>query len=153
MKKYYVELTASQRQELEGLVSHGSAPARAIMHAHILLKVDEGPLGPHWHAKQICEAYSIGETVIKHTVRRFVLTGMQDALHRRPQPERPEKRKINGEMEAFLIATACGPAPQGYARWSLRLLAEHYVELAPESAHITTAPGRETIRRALKKTN
>lgn len=151
MKQYRVELTQEQRRELEIIISKGKAPARTIAHAHVLLKVDKGPLGPAWTAVQVQEAYHVSESLIKCVKRRFVQGGMQDALHRRPQPERPEKRKINGEMEAYLIATTCRPAPQGYQRWSVRLLADRYVEVAPEGTEGSTPPSRETIRRALKK--
>jgi Homeodomain-like domain len=151
MKQYRVELTQEQRRELETIISKGKAPARTIAHAHVLLKVDKGPLGPAWTTVQVQEAYHVSESLIKCVKRRFVQGGMQDALHRRPQPERPEKRKINGEMEAYLIATTCRPAPQGYRRWSVRLLADRYVELAPQAIEGSTSPSRETIRRALKK--
>jgi hypothetical protein len=71
-------------------------------------------------------------------------------VQRRPQPERLEQRKINGEMEAHLIALCCSPAPQGRTRWSVRLLADRFVVLEEETG--TTEPvSRETIRRALKK--
>jgi hypothetical protein len=153
MRKYTVELTHSQREELEAFVSRGKASARAIMHAYILLKVDRGPEGPGWNYAQVQQTYTVGESTIKRTARRFLQGGLYDALDRRPQPERPEKRKSNGEMEAYLIATTCSPAPQGYQRWSLRLLADRYLELAPESAQDALPPSRETIRRALKKTN
>ena len=151
MSKYRVELTEAQRQELEAYVSRGQAPARTIQHAQVLLKIDQGPHGPAWTQVRVQEAYGVGESTIKRLARRFTEAGLHDALHRRPQPERPEKRKINGEMEAYLIATTCRPAPSGYRRWSVRLLADRFVELAPEGAEISTPPSRETIRRALKK--
>lgn len=151
MRKYHVELTETQRQELEAFVSRGRAPARAIQHAHVLLKIDRGAQGPAWSQRQIQEAYGVGESTIKRIARRFVEAGLHDALDRRPQPERPETRKINGEMEAYLIATTCRPAPEGYRRWSVRLLADRFVELAPEMEEGTMPPSRETIRRALKK--
>ncbi len=153
MRKYTVELTPSQREELEALVSRGKATARAIMHAHVLLTIDRGLAGPAWGYAQVQQAYHVGETTIKHIARRFVEGGLHDALQRRPQPERPLKRKINGEMEAYLIASTCNPAPSGYQRWSLRLLEDRFLELVPEPMGDGPAPSRETIRRALKKTN
>lgn len=80
--------------------------------------------------------------------QRFLQHGLEQALDRRPQPERPEKRKIMGVQEAHLIALSCEPAPEGYQRWSVRLLADRFVVLETGEQ-----VGRETIRRALKKTN
>jgi len=153
MRKYTVELSHSQREELETFVSQGKASARAITHAHVLLKIDRGSQGPAWSQAQVQQAYHVGESTIKRIARRFVEGGLHDARDRRPQPERPQKRKINGEMEAYLLATTCSPAPSGYQRWSLRLLEDRFLELAPLPIEDTMAPSRETIRRALKKTN
>ena len=153
MRKYTVELTQSQREELEAFVSRGKASARAILHAHILLKIDRGLFGSAWSQLEVQRVYHVGESTIKRVARRFVEGDLQDAVQRRPQPERPEKRKINGEMEAYLIATTCSPAPSGYQRWSLRLLEDRFLELAPASIQDGPVPSRETIRRALKKTN
>ncbi len=80
--------------------------------------------------------------------QRFIEGGLDDARHRRPQPERPEKRKIAGVQEAHWMALSCEPAPQGYQRWSVRVLAERYVVVETGER-----VGRETIRRALKKRN
>jgi Homeodomain-like domain len=153
MRKYSVAITHSRRKELEAFVSRGKASARAIVHAHILLKVDRGLEGPAWTYAQVQHTYKVGESTIKRIARRFLEGGLHDELDRRPQPERPEKRKINGEMEAYLIATTCSPAPQGYQRWSLRLLEDRYLELAPKSLQDAMPASRETIRRALKKPN
>jgi len=78
--------------------------------------------------------------------RRFVKNGWEDALTRRPQPPRPDKRVLGGRHEAFLVALACGPKPEGYESWSVRLLAHKMVELG-----YMEQVGRETIRITLKK--
>ena len=80
--------------------------------------------------------------------QRFLGAGMDDAINRRPQPERPEKRKVTGEQEAQLIALACTQAPTGNQRWTIRLLTKTAVEL-----EIVEEVGRETIRLVLKKTS
>ena|SRR5438034_577192 len=152
MRKDTIEFTAEQRSELETLVRTGQGTACSIQHAHILLKSDNGPFGEHWTDAHLREAYGVSESTVWRVRQRFRAQGVQDAVQRRPQPERPEKRKINGEMEAHLIALCCSPAPQGRSRWSVRLLADHFVALEEETG--TTEPvSRETIRRALKKTN
>ncbi len=79
---------------------------------------------------------------------QFVEQGLDQALTRRPQPARPEKRKLSGEVEAHLIALTCGEKPEGEGRWSLRLLAHKLVVL-----HEVDEVSYETVRRILKKTN
>lgn len=148
MKKYKIELTPAQRQELEQLIKAGQAKARKIMHAHILLKSDSGEQGPSWSDQEIQRVFAVGESTIERVRKRFVEHGLADALDRRPQPPRPEKRILNGRHEAYLIALACGEKPQGRERWSVRLLAHKMVEVG-----YVQQVGRETIRVTLKKTN
>jgi len=118
------------------------------MHAHILLKVDSSPSGPDWSDEQIQQTLGVGAATIWRVRRRFVEQGVEDALNRRPQPERPEKRKLTGEVEAHLIALTCGEKPEGEGRWSLRLLA-HKLVVLQEVEEVSY----ETVRRMLKKTN
>ena len=129
MKKYRVQLSQQQRQELEQKVKTGKGLARQLMHARILLKADEGEHGPCWADEQISEALEASVPTIERVRRRFVEQGLQDAITRRPQPERPQKRKINGEQEAHLIALCCSEAPTGHEHWTMRLLADKMVEL------------------------
>jgi len=148
MKKHIVKLTQEEREHLEHLIRSGTAPARKIMHAHILLKVDSSPSGPDWSDEQIQQTLGVGAATIWRVRRRFVEQGVEDALNRRPQPERPEKRKLTGEVEAHLIAIICGEKPAGEGRWSLRLLA-HKLVVLQEVDEVSY----ETVRRILKKTN
>ncbi len=148
MKKHIVKLTQEEREHLEHLIRSGTAPARKIMHAHILLKVDSSPSGPDWSDEQIQQTLGVGAATIWRVRRRFVEQGVEDALNRRPQPERPEKRKLTGEVEAHLIAITCGEKPAGEGRWSLRLLA-HKLVVLQEVDEVSY----ETVRRILKKTN
>lgn len=148
MTKYKVELTAEQRQELEQVTKAGQARARKIMHAHILLASDRGPQGLGWSEAHIEHTFGVGESTIKRVRKRFVEHGLADALDRRPQPPRPEKRILNGRHEAYLIALSCGEKPEGQERWSVRLLAHKMVEVG-----YLEQVGRETIRVTLKKMN
>jgi transposase len=148
VKKHIVQLTREQRQQLEQLIQSGTAPARKIMHAHILLKVDSSQDGPDWSDKEIHEAFGVGEATIWRVRRRFLEQGLEDALTRRPQPERPERRILNGAHEAHLIAITCGSKPDGEGRWSLRLLANKLVKLGE-----VESVSYETVRQTLKKTN
>lgn len=146
MSKYSVKLNREQRDHLEELVKKGEAPARKIEHAHILLKCDKGEWGPHWQDKRIEEAFGVGETLIKRVRKRFVEHGMEDALNRRKQPERPEKQRIDGKQEAQIIATICTERPQGREVWTLRVIAARSVELG-----IVESVSHETVRTVLKK--
>ena len=148
MKKHSILLTQEQRRELEALISAGQAPARKITHARILLKADCGPDGPRWSVRQIHEALEVGETTVRRVRHSFVQECLEAALNRSPQPPRQEKRKLDGEQEAHLIALLCGQAPDGYERWSLRLVADKLVEL-----EIVESVSHETVRQVLKKTN
>ena len=146
MKKYIVQLNEEQRQALKHLISSGIAPARKILHAQILVKADSSQTGPGWSDEQIQKTFEIGLSTVERVRKRFVEKGMDEALNRRPQPERPEKRILNGREEAFLIALSCAEKPEGRERWSVRLLAHKMVE-----AGYVEQVGRETIRVALKK--
>jgi transposase len=148
MKQYQVGLSQEQRQQLEQEVKTGKGPARQLTHARILLKADEGEQGPGWSDEQISEALEVSVPTIERVRRRFVEAGLQEAIRRRPQPERPQKRKINGEQEAYLIALACSEAPGGYDHWTMRLLADKMVALGyvEEVSH-------KTVWETLKKTN
>jgi transposase len=146
MKKYSIELTEEQRQALKQVLCKGVAPARKIMHAQILLKCDSSEAGPNWSDAQIQQTFGVGTATIERVRKRFVEQGLEDALTRRPQPPRPEKRILNGRHEAYLIALSCGEKPQGRTRWSVRLLAHKMVEVG-----YVEQVGRETIRTTLKK--
>ncbi len=87
-------------------------------------------------------------STIARVRQRFVEQGLQEALHRRPQPERPQKRKLDGEGQAHLVALTCGPKPEGEGRWTVRLLAEKLVALG-----YVEQVSYETVRQALKKTS
>lgn len=109
MKKHSIQLTAEQRQSLEALTSKGQAAARTLVHAHLLLKSDEGT----WTDAQISQAFGVSETTSWRVRRRFVDHCLDDALKRRPQPERPDKRKVTGDQEAHVVALVCSPPPVG----------------------------------------
>lgn len=148
MKKYTIQLSQEHRLALQHLVSTGTAPARKLQHAHILLKSDSSEQGPKWSDQRIHEAFDVGLATIWRVRQRFLTEGLDDALNRRPQPERPEKRRLDGEQEAHLIALACGATAEGEGRWSLRLLAKRMVKLG-----YVEQVSADTVRRTLKKMN
>ena len=146
-KRYPVHLSAEQQQELHRLIHTGKATAHQQMAARVLLKADEAN-EQHLSSQQIAEALEVSARTVIRIKQRFVQQGLQAALRGNYPKERPERRKVNGHLEAHLIATACGPAPQGQQRWTLRLLADRMVELE-EVEQISY----ETIRQVLKKMN
>ena len=145
-KKYHVTLTLEERCELERMISAGKAAARKLTHARILLKADEAEGGPGWSDPDIAEALDVGLSTVWRVRQRFVEEGTAAALT--PQPsKRVYERKLDGAVEAYLIAVACSKPPKGRKRWTLRLLADRMVVLghADELSY-------ETVRRVLKKT-
>ena len=146
-KKYTVILTETERDELHRLIAAGTAPARKLTHARILLKADQSPEGPGWVDDRIAEAVEMSQPTVSRVRKQYVEEGLEAALNRRA-PNREYHRKLDGEQEARLIALACSEPPKGQARWSLRLLADKVVELeiVPEVSY-------QTVGRILKKTS
>jgi hypothetical protein len=147
MKKYLVTLTEEERASLEQLIRRGKGAARKLARARILLKADRGPGGPDWDDVTIAESLEVGVATVERVRKQFVEEGLEAALTRR-KPSRVYRRKLDGDGEAHLIALACGEAPEGRARWTLRLLADQMVALE----YVDTV-SHETVRQTLKKTS
>lgn len=145
-KKYIVRLASEEQERLKGMVSKGRASARKIGRAQVLLKVDAD--GPSWTDQQAAEAFGIRVNTVADIRQRYVEEGLDGALDRKRPDGPPRRRKLDGAGEARLIAMACGEAPEGRARWTLRLLAGQLVELA-----IVDGISHETVRQTLKKTS
>jgi transposase len=145
-KKYIVSLTAEEREELEQLTTTGKVPAYKMNHARILLKADTNQEGGGWTDAAISQALDISVATIERVRQRLVETNLESALSRQVQQQR-KPRRLDGEQEAHLIAITCSEAPAGYARWSLRLLADRMVEL-----EYVESICHETVRQTLKKT-
>lgn len=146
-KQFAVTLTATERGQLLELIAAGAAPARVLMHARILLKADQGPLGPGWVDERIAEAVETSQPTVSRVRKQYVQEGLEAALQRRA-PSRTYQRKVDGALEARLIALTCGEPPAGQGRWTLRLLADKLVEL-----ELVEDISYQTVRRVLKKTN
>ena len=146
-KKYVVELSSDEREHLEGLISKGKSSAKAILKARILLKADQGSLGPSWTDGRIIEALDSNASMVTGVRRQLVEEGLEAVLARKKRLHPPIQPIFDGEAQARLIALACSEPPAGHARWSIRLLADKVVELEiVERAHFNT------VGRALKKT-
>lgn len=138
--KYVVKLLPEQKRELLGIIRRGKSSARKMTRARILLKADDR-LGD----ERIAEMLHVGSSTVGRLRQRFVQEDLDSALNERPRPG--GRRKFSGKQEAHLIATACSEAPEGRARWTLRLLADKAVELG-----FVQSCSYEAIRKVLKKT-
>jgi hypothetical protein len=144
-QKYFIKLTSEERSHLEKLVSSGNASARKIRRARILLKSDCSEGGPNWTYEAICNAFDVNSITVTNVRKAYTEEGLENALSRK-KPEREYEHRLDGNAEAHLMALACSDAPEGYSRWSLRLLQEHLVKL-----EIVDSVSHETIRTTLKK--
>jgi hypothetical protein len=146
-QKYFIKLTCEERSYLEKLVSTGEAPARKLRRARILLKSDCSEGGPNWTYEAICDAFDVNSRTVMNIRKAFSEGGLEQALNRKT-PEREYERRLDGHAEAHLVAMVCGEVPNGYDRWTLRLLQERFVKL-----EIVESVSHETIRATLKKMN
>jgi hypothetical protein len=148
VKKYVVRLSAEERARLEAFVRKGAPAAHLAVRARILLKADVSEAGEGWSDGRIAEALDTGDATVERTRKLLVEEGIEAVLSRKYNPKSARPRKFDGVAEAKLIALACGPAPEGYAKWSLRLLEQKVVEL-----NIVEKASDNTIGRTLKKTS
>ena len=146
-KKYPVILSDTEQDDLKRLIATGTAPARKLTHARILLKADESAEGAGWVDEKVADAVEVSQPTVSRVRKQYFEEGLEAALNRHP-PKREYHRKLDGEQEARLVALACSQPPEGHARWSLRMLADRLVEL-----EIVEDISHQTVRRTLKKTN
>jgi transposase len=136
-----IELTDDERATMQTWVHRGHAAARIQTRARIVLKLAEG-----WRDVEIARALEVGVGTVYNTRQRFLAGGLEAVLHDQRQERR--RQALTGDQVAYLVATACSPAPNGHDHWTLRLLAGKAVELG-----FVPSISPETIRQALKKTS
>jgi hypothetical protein len=146
-QKYFVFLTTEERSYLDKLVSSGNASARKLRRARILLKSDCSEGGPNWSYEAICDAFDVNAVTVTNIRKAFSEGSLEKALNRK-KPDREYEHRLDGSAEAHLIALVCSDAPEGYERWTLRLLQDRFVKL-----EIVDSVSHETIRTTLKKMN
>ena len=143
--KVVVRLTQEQRESLTRLVRTGTHPAAELRRAQVLLKADAD--GPHaWSDTRIGETLGCSFMTVRRVRQQFAADGLDATLHRK-RPTGRQYRKLDGKQEAQLIAIACSPAPEGRARWTMKLLANRLVEL-----EVVGSIDPATVCRTLKKT-
>ena len=145
-KIYVLKLAGDERAKLQDVVRSGKAAGWKIQRAQALLKCDQGPEGPGWIDDQIAEAFGCTRRSVENWRKQAVEEGPLSLLERQPRSDKGQT-KLDGEGEAQLVKLACSPAPAGYARWSLRLLAGKLVEL-----EVVDSISHESVRSVMKKT-
>ena len=146
--RYRITLSKQERKELEALTRNGKTGAKKFIHARALLLCDAGPDGPAWTVAVAAEALGVTSRTIEHLKKRFVEDGLEAALVRKIREKPPRDVIFDGAFEARLIALACSDAPEGYQRWTVRLLADKAVEL-----NFASSVSHMTVQRVLKKMN
>ena len=146
-KKWVVDLSMVERDELGRVIGKGQSSAMKILKARILLKADQGDHGPAWSDTCITEALETNPAHVARVRRKFVEEGLAAVFTRKTRQTPPRKRVFDGAGEAALVALACSEPPEGHARWSIRLLAQKVVEM-----EIVDAVHFNTVGRTLKKT-
>jgi hypothetical protein len=147
VKKYVVKLSAEEREQLEAMIRAGKSSAQLLTRARILLKADGSEAGEGWSDSAVAAALDTSINTVARTRQQLVEEGFEATLKRKYNPNSARSRIFDGAAEAKLIALACSPAPEGFARWTLRLLEEKVVEL-----NIVDKVSDNTIGRTLKKT-
>ncbi len=143
-KIHEVSLSASERDHLIDLITKGVESSRKLTRGRILLKADQ-----NWTDVEISKALDVSIPTIERTRKRYAEAGIELALNGHSS-KRVYQRLMDGRAEAHLVALVCSSPPEGYAKWTLRLLAEEVVKL--EEVELDTV-SHETIRQVLKKTN
>jgi hypothetical protein len=142
---YKVTLTREERDDLTAIINKGTHSSQRYRSAYILLNADRGEFADRVTNEEMAKVLKVGMRTIDRIKKRFVEEGLEAALERK-ESERKYERKADGDVEAHLIALSCGKPPKGFARWSLRLLADKMVEL-----NYVENISHETVRTVLKK--
>jgi hypothetical protein len=145
---YPVRLTAQQRESLIEITRNGHAPAKKIRHAQILLWSDVDREGGRLSGREIAERLGMHTNSVDRVRKRFFLEGEEPALNRKIRQTPAVEAKIDGHVEAHLIAICCGPPPEGRTRWTLSMLAGELTRRG-----LVTSVCAETVRKTLKKNN
>lgn len=148
MKKYIVRLTPEERATLKKLLTSGRGSGRMFTRVRILLKADQSDEVTSWPDEKISEAFDVTVQTIEKVRKQLVEEGFEAVLSRHPYTQKVSRKKIDGDVEAHLIALCCSEPPKGRVRWTLRLLADKVVELG-----YVDSISYEAVRQTLKKTN
>ena len=146
--RYKVTLTLEERKMLEQISMTGVKAAKTILHARALLLLDAGEYGLKWKVSDVADAIGMTSRSLEHLKEKFVEKGLEDAIKRKQRETPPRPIIFDGEFEAKLLQLACSKSPEGYAGWTIRLLADKLVELK-----IVPTVSSMTVWNTLKKMN
>ena len=144
-KHYIVRLSEEEKSICHEVIKKQKGTSQKVRRAQILLKADAN--GPAWTDQKIAEAFNCRSQTVENIRKTLVQKGFQSALDRKVRATPPTPAKLDGEGEAKLIALRLGKAPEGYGKWTLKLLAEELVQL-----EVVESICPETVRKVLKKT-
>lgn len=147
MIRYTIKLTKAEVDELQAIINKGSHTSQTFRTAYILLNCDEGDYSEKVTNEQISKVLKVGMRTIDRVKKKFIEEGFEYVLERRPT-RRIYETKLDGDVEAKLVTLCCSEPPKGFAKWSLRLLADKMVEL-----NYVESISHVTVRSVLKKTN
>jgi len=149
MVHYTIKLSKNEVEEFNNIINKGRHTSQAFRTAYILLNCDKGEFSENTEIKnaEICKILKIGDRTIDRVKKKFIEEGFESVLERRPSTQKYTK-KVDGDIEAKLVTLCCSKPPEGFAKWSLRLLADKMVELnyVDYISHVT-------VGEVLKKTN
>ena len=145
--KYVIELSEVDRKTLLDIVAKDNSPAKTRLRANILLASDRNAR-KHMTVAQIAELYHTTPTTVQNVRTSYANEGLEATIHRKKRKTPPVPAKVTGEVEAHIIALACSDPPEGYERWSVRLLADKCVEI-----NYVESLSHMTVSRVLKKSN
>jgi transposase len=146
-RKYHVTLSENVRTEIQNILNETTTPKNIRKRCNVLLMADE-TAGKVPTQEEIAVRCGVSDVTVYKLVKEYATQGIATCLRRRTHKNPPNPPIVTGEKEARIIALACGEPPEGFARWSIRLLRDKVVEL-----QIVDSIGRETIRTTLKKHN
>jgi len=146
-KKHFVELTKEEHKKVLDTLNSKIASKTVKRRCNILIMSDKSAEKPATQ-EEIAARYDVTTVTIWQTIKDYQIRGLDYVLRPRIHAKPPRSPVVDGEAEAKIVALACGKPPEGFARWTVRLLTERVVEL-----QILDSVGRETIRTTLKKRN
>jgi len=134
-----IQLSAEERQEVEGFIRRGKANARTLTRAHVLLKDAEG-----WTIARLSETFTVSPATVSNIRQRYREGGISAVLTDKKQEKR--RRALSGAAEALLVAIACNPVPDGHDHWTVRMIRDKIIEMG-----VVDHVSRGTVHNALKK--
>ena len=147
-QKVRVQLSATQRQDLETILRQQTVPAAQARHARVLLLADEDHRDGQRPDPYIATVVGVSARQVARIRQRFVRGGLTPAVNRQPRSSPATPPKLDGAAEARLVTVCCSTPPDGRSRWTLQLLVDELCRL-----QVVTKICRETVRSCLKKTN